>query len=47
MRRFQSDEPDEYVEMAHEQYDLPVENYRGAVVDALESLETGAEASAD
>jgi RPA family protein len=30
---------DEYVEMAREQYDLPVENYRRAAVDALESLE--------
>jgi RPA family protein len=30
----------EYVEMAREQYDLPVENYRRAAVEALESLET-------
>ncbi|MFB6142542.1 MAG: RPA family protein [Halorientalis sp.] len=30
---------DEYVEMAREQYDLPVENYRRTVVSALESLE--------
>jgi RPA family protein len=32
-------EMDEYVQMAHEQYDLPVENYRRAAVGALESLE--------
>ncbi len=41
---------DEYVSMAEEEYDLPVENYRRAVVDALESLEgegTEAEAAAD
>ncbi|MFB6180216.1 MAG: RPA family protein [Halorientalis sp.] len=30
----------EYVQMAREQYDLPIENYRRAVVEALESLET-------
>jgi RPA family protein len=30
---------DEYVAMAREEYDLPVENYRRLVVDALESLE--------
>jgi RPA family protein len=30
----------EYVQMAREEYDLPVENYRRAVVEALESLET-------
>jgi len=30
---------DEYVAMAREEYDLPVENYRRAVVDALEGLE--------
>jgi len=35
---------DEYVAMAREEYDLPVENYRRAVVDALEGLE---EADAD
>jgi RPA family protein len=29
----------EYVSMAREEYDLPVENYRRAVVDALEGLE--------
>jgi RPA family protein len=36
----------EYVRMAREEYDLPVENYRRAVVEALESLESadGAEA---
>jgi RPA family protein len=30
---------DEYVAMAAEEYDLPVENYRRQVVEALESLE--------
>jgi len=30
---------DEYVAMAREEYDLPVENYRRLVVEALESLE--------
>jgi RPA family protein len=35
---------DEYVAMATEEYDLPVENYRRAVVDALESLEGATEA---
>ena len=30
---------DEYVEMAKEEYDLPVENYRRTVVDALQGLE--------
>jgi len=32
-------EMDEYVQMATEQYELPVENYRRAAVGALESLE--------
>jgi len=31
--------PNEYAAMAAERYDLPVENYRRAAVDALESLE--------
>ena len=31
---------DEYVEMAREQYDPPTENYRRAVAEALESLES-------
>jgi RPA family protein len=45
VRAFQADEDeesaavDEYVEMAREEYDLPVENYRRAAVEALESLE--------
>ncbi|MFB6085023.1 MAG: hypothetical protein ABEJ94_12345, partial [Halorientalis sp.] len=30
---------DEYVRMAREEYDLPVENYRRAAIEALESLE--------
>jgi len=40
---------DEYVAMAQEEYDLPVENYRRTVVEALESLEAedGVEAQAD
>jgi len=41
---------DEYVAMATEEYDLPVENYRRAVVDALEDADTEAgepEAAAD
>jgi len=41
IQQFESEEgaTDEYVEMAREQYDLPVENYRRAAVEALESLE--------
>ncbi|PSP27134.1 DNA-binding protein [Halobacteriales archaeon QH_2_65_14] len=46
IRAFQDDSPDEYVQMAHEEYDLPVENYRRAAVSALENLQE-AEASAD
>ena len=30
---------DEYVQLASEEYDLPVENYRRAALEALESLE--------
>ncbi|MFB6163203.1 MAG: RPA family protein [Halococcoides sp.] len=33
-------EADEYVRMAIEEYDAPVENYRRAVVEALENLDT-------
>jgi RPA family protein len=45
---FESDSPDEYVQMAKEQYDADVENYRRAAIEALEGLEDGtAEASAD
>ena len=54
IERFQSgDEGDdagsvyEYVGMAREQYDLPVENYRRDVVTALESLDEGSEESDD
>jgi RPA family protein len=43
---FNSESPDEYVSLAKETYDLPVENYRRAAVEALESLEQP-EASAD
>jgi RPA family protein len=39
IQAFQSDSANEYAEMAREQYDLPVENYRRATVEALESLE--------
>ncbi len=40
--------PKEYVAMASEEYDLPVENYRRLVVEALESLEDAqTEATAD
>jgi len=38
---------DEYVRMAREEYDLPVENYRRAVVEALESLESADDAAAE
>jgi len=42
------EEDSEYVRMAREEYDLPVENYRRAAVDALESLEAErTEASTD
>jgi RPA family protein len=47
IERFQADDvADDYVAMAAEEYDLPVENYRRAVVEALESLEAGTEAEA-
>jgi RPA family protein len=39
IQRFEESEADEYVQMANEQYDFPVENYRRMVVEALESLE--------
>ncbi|MEF8975564.1 MAG: DNA-binding protein [Halapricum sp.] len=39
IQRFESDNTDEYVEMANEEYDLPVENYRRTALEALESLE--------
>ncbi len=50
IERFQDEAvADDYVAMAQEEYDLPVENYRRAVVEALESLETetAAETAAD
>ena len=50
VERFQSDDEGddagsvyEYVGMAREQYDLPVENYRRDIVTALESLDEGSE----
>ncbi|SFR85605.1 hypothetical protein SAMN05216559_0113 [Halomicrobium zhouii] len=39
IQRYEGDETNEYAEMAREEYDLPVENYRRTVVGALESLE--------
>jgi RPA family protein len=33
------DDADDYVRMAREEYDLPVENYRRVAVEALESLD--------
>ena len=52
IRRFTDADPedpdvDEYVAMAHEEYDDDVEPYRQSVVGALESMEDAAEASAD
>jgi RPA family protein len=58
VQAFEADDPDdpddgatvdEYVAMARQQYDRPVENYRRHVVEALESLEADdeIEASAD
>jgi len=45
---FEEADHDEYVEMAREEYDLPVENYRRAAVEALEGLEAAeSEATAD
>jgi len=42
------DSDSEYIRMAREEYDLPVENYRRAAVEALESLEAEqTQASAD
>ena len=46
IQSFESDSPDEYVQMAREEYDLPVENYRRAAISALESLQE-ATSSAD
>jgi RPA family protein len=44
---FESESPNKYVQMAKQQYDQPVENYRRAAIEALESLEDEtAEASA-
>jgi RPA family protein len=39
IQAFNAEDANEYAEMAREQYDLPVENYRRATVEALESLE--------
>jgi RPA family protein len=48
IQHYHGAEADEYVEMAREEYDLPVDNYKQAAIEALESLETGeSEATAD
>jgi RPA family protein len=48
IQAFEAEEANEYVEMAHERYDQPIENYKRMVEDALESLEGEQEApSAD
>jgi len=48
IQAFEAEETDEYVEMAHEQYDRPIANYKRTVEEALESLEGEQEApSAD
>ncbi|MXR51529.1 DNA-binding protein [Halovenus sp. WSH3] len=47
IKHYQEAEADEYVEMAREEYDLPVENYKRAAIEALESLEAESEATAD
>lgn len=41
------DSPDEYAELATEEYDLPVENYRRLALEVLESLEEPTEQPAD
>ncbi|QSG14346.1 RPA family protein [Halapricum desulfuricans] len=48
IKRFESDSAYEYAEMAREEYELPVENYRRSALEALETLEdeeTATEAS--
>jgi RPA family protein len=47
IQAFETDSPDEYVQMATDHYDLPVENYRRSAVSALESLQEQPEPSAD
>jgi RPA family protein len=44
IQAFEAEEADEYVEMAHEQYDQPIANYKRMVEEALESLEGEQEA---
>jgi RPA family protein len=39
VQRFGDETTDEYVAMAEEEYDLPVENYRRKLVEALETLD--------
>ena len=47
IQAFGTDNPGEYVQMATDHYDLPVENYRRSAVSALESLQEQPEPSAD
>jgi RPA family protein len=47
IQAFETDSPDEYVQMTTDHYDLPVENYRRSAVSALESLQEQPEPSAD
>jgi RPA family protein len=50
IQHFEDADHDEYVQMAQEEYELPVENYRRAAIEALESLEAeqaDSEATAD
>jgi RPA family protein len=44
IQAFEAEEADEYVEMAHEEYDQPIANYKRMVEEALESLEGEQEA---
>ncbi len=39
IQAFETETPDEYVQMAREEYDLPVENYRRSAVSALGKLQ--------
>ncbi|WP_135666827.1 RPA family protein [Halorhabdus rudnickae] len=40
IERFRADDPDEYVNMAKEQYDESVDTYRQTVISAMQSLES-------
>lgn len=39
IERFESDEPNEYANMAEEKYDAGIEKYHQAVIDAVEAIE--------